>query len=158
MADDQGIVVGIYGGNAKIKSRRSEACDHCEAQDGCRVMGGASGKEMFFEVENTLDAKMGDQVKVRVSDKAFLKAIFLVYVIPMIAFMGGAVLGQEFGLARGYDPSASSAIMAFGLMALTFSIVRIVGNRLGQTRKYKPRMIKITARAGNIEPMSCPPE
>ncbi|MBI9074196.1 MAG: SoxR reducing system RseC family protein [Desulfatibacillum sp.] len=159
MADDQGIVVGLRGKTARIKSRRNEACDHCEAKDGCRVMGG--GKDMFFEVENTLNAQMGDQVKVRVSDKAFLKAVFLVYIIPLIAFMFGAFLGNSLGASMGYDPSMAAAIVGFGLMGIVFSVVRLVGNRLGQTAGYKPRMIGIMARAKDVvdlEPISCPPK
>ncbi|ACL04288.1 positive regulator of sigma E, RseC/MucC [Desulfatibacillum aliphaticivorans] len=159
MADDIGVVVGVYGKKVRVKSHRNECCDHCEARDGCRVMGG--GKDMFFEVENSLNAQMGDQVKVRVSDKAFLKAIFLVYVIPMIAFIGGAFWGNTLGEPLGMDPSATAALAAFGLMGVVFAVVRVIGNRLGQKAGYKPRMVCITARAGDVQefaPASCPSE
>ena len=144
-----GVIVGVYGKKVRVKSHRNECCDHCEARDGCRVMGG--GKDMFFEVENTMNAQLGDQVKVRVSDKAFLKAIFLVYVIPMIAFIAGAFLGNNMGESFGMNPSAASALAGFGVMGVVFAGVRVIGNRLGQNASYKPRMIGIVAKAEDIQ-------
>lgn len=148
MATEQGIVVSVRGNMANIKTRRTEACESCSAKDGCRAMGG--GKEMEFEVKNTLKAEPGDQVQVFVSDTALLKAIFLVYMIPAIALLAGAVAGQALAPALGLGPSVSAAIFGMGSMAGVFIFVRIAGNRMGKFERYRPHLAKIVAKAADI--------
>ncbi len=151
MANEDGVVVSVDGGMVRIKSRRTEACDHCAAKDGCRVMGG--GKDMEFNVENTLGANVGDQVQVTVSDAAFLRVIFLVYLVPIMGLMVGAVLGQELGESMGYDPSMTAAILGFACMGGVFAIVRVIAGRMDKSERYKPHLLKIVAKAGDIPEM-----
>ncbi len=151
MATEEGVVVNVGSDTVRIKSHRTEACDECVAKDGCRVMGG--GKDMEFDVENTLGAQMGDKVQVAVSDQAFLKVIFLVYLVPVFGLMVGAVLGQEIGHSMGFDPSMSAAVIGFACMGGVFAIVKVIAGKMDKSERYKPQLVKIVAKAGDIPKM-----
>ena len=107
-------------------------------------MGG--GKEMEIAVDNSLGASPGDRVMVRVSDSAFLKATFLVYMVPVIGLFIGALIGQSLGTRWGYDPDGFSALFGISSLIVTFAVVRVFANRLGQQEKYQPKIIKIVSK------------
>ncbi|MFH1885946.1 MAG: SoxR reducing system RseC family protein [Pseudomonadota bacterium] len=147
MAVEEGYVVRLEGDGAWVKTRRCEACDHCAAKDGCRTLGG--GKEVELRVENTLGAGPGDHVAVGVSDASFLKATFLVYFLPVLGLLGGAILGDWAGPRMNLDATAASVVMAFGGCALVFAGVRVAANRLAEKPAFQPRLEKILDKAGS---------
>ncbi|MFP4474443.1 MAG: SoxR reducing system RseC family protein [Desulfatibacillaceae bacterium] len=154
MACEDGIVESLNGNMALVKTRRSEACDHCSAKEGCHTMGG--GKEMEIEVENTLDARPGDLVCVSVLDSSFLYASFLVYMVPILGLIAGAVIGENHGAALGMSNNAASAILGLVGLAVTFALVRLVANRLALNVRFQPRMDSIKQRgAGGLPPEKC---
>jgi sigma-E factor negative regulatory protein RseC len=106
------------------------------------MLGG--GREVLMEVDNALDAKPGDLVRISVSDSAFLKVTFMVYLIPAVMFLVGAIAGHNQGPRfSDMDPGVLGAAAGFVLMAVTFFFVRLVGNKMGQTPSFRPVMIKI---------------
>ena len=150
MATEQGTVESVRGDMALIRTHRSETCEGCKAKAGCME----SGKEMEFRVKNTLNAKPGDQVQVFVSDSALLKAIFLVYMVPTLGLLAGAMAGQALAPALGLGPSVSAAIFGLGSMAGVFVFVRIVGNRMGKFERYRPRLAKIMTKTADDCPIT----
>ncbi|MBW1990240.1 MAG: SoxR reducing system RseC family protein [Deltaproteobacteria bacterium] len=146
MAIEEGIIVSVTDdGHARVKTRRCEACDHCAAREGCRVMGG--GKEVEFLVKNTLDAAPGDRVAVGVSDASFMKATFLVYFVPMMGLVAGALLGNRLAAGTSLDPEAAAVLLGLAGFAVTFAAVRLLANKLGAKTQYQPYMAKILKRA-----------
>jgi sigma-E factor negative regulatory protein RseC len=144
MATEQGLVTRIAGPVAVVKTIRTEACEGCAARDGCKMLGG--GREVLMEVENALNAKPGDLVRISVSDTAFLKVTFLVYLIPAVMFLVGAIVGHSQGPRFiDMDPGILGAIAGFAFMALTFFFVRLIGNKMGQAPSFKPVMTHILA-------------
>ena len=132
----------VTGPVAVVKTIRTEACEGCAARDGCKMLGG--GREVLMEVENSLNAKPGDLVRISVSDTAFLKVTFMVYLIPAVMFLVGAIVGHSQGPRfSDMDPGVLGAVAGFVLMAVTFFCVRLVGNKMGQTPSFKPVMTKI---------------
>jgi sigma-E factor negative regulatory protein RseC len=139
MAEEEGIVDRVEGGTAYVKTRRGDACEHCHAKDGCHAMGG--GKEMEVAVANTLDAKPGDRVMVSVEDGAFLQASLLVYGVPAVALVAGALAGEQLGPLWGFGRDTVSALTGLVFLAVTFAGVRFVANSLGVRERWKPKML-----------------
>lgn len=55
----------------------------------------AAQEELIVSAENLIGAKVGDSVYIEGETKKVAWAILLVYVIPVILFLGGYFLGQR---------------------------------------------------------------
>lgn len=98
MLETRAIVVRIDGQYALVQANQGNGCEQCNGK-GC-----GSGKlsQLFcskprqFRVDNSIDASVGDEVIVSVSDGAVLRGIGLVYLLPLALLVVGVVLGSVF--------------------------------------------------------------
>lgn len=143
MATEEGIVTSVSGATAWIKTKRSDACDHCSSKDSCKTLGG--GGEMAVEVINRVGAKPGDHVVVNFKTSSLLKATFLIYVLPILCLMAGAGIGVKLSetVLLSMDRSVLSAITGFGAFAIALGGVKIWGNRMAKKESYRPSIIRI---------------
>lgn len=139
MATEKGIVTQIGPGTALVRTLPSEACAGCPSCGTCN----SQREDTEVEVINEVGAKIGDRILIDIKTSAFLKATFLLYVLPIIGLLAGAMLGVQAAAYYGYDSSACSAAFGFAAFFLTVAFVRIKGNRMGQERAYRPKIVKI---------------
>ena len=101
---------------------------------------------MEVEVINTIGAKEGDEVVMSLETSSLIKASFLIYVFPILCMIAGAVIGQE--IVPNYNLSAAvwSLVLGFLFFFLAFLIVRLMGNKLSEKEKYRPKIIRIRKR------------
>lgn len=111
-----GQVIEVKDTYVVVKLERSDACGKCQA---CTM--GENSKEMILEAKNICKAKVGDLVSISLEQSNFLKAVGIMYGIPLIALL--------LGIGIGYVVSKSDMIsLICGLLALAvcyFSIHRI---------------------------------
>lgn len=129
---------------ALVKTTRSSACKSCASKDSCKTGGG--GKEMEVTVTNSAKAGEGDRILINIETAPLLKASFLLYVFPILLMIIGAVIGQEIALARGWDPSGLSAIVAFLFFGLSFVIIKVRGAGMSKKQEYRPDIIRILSK------------
>ena len=141
MATEQGIVIRTETETAWVKTKRSEACEGCSSRGACSVMGG--GEEMEVEAINAAGGKVGDRVVLSFETASLLKATFLVYIIPVIFLLIGALIGQKLALILTLNESMSAAIGSLLLGGLSILFVKIKGNRMAQQEEYRPKVIRI---------------
>lgn len=135
MITETGRVVAIKGDKAWVQTIRASACESCSARAGCgqRVLASASGgRANQVLVSNHLNARVGDEVTVTIEESALLSASLLVYALPLLLMLLGAVTGQQWLPAQ--DAGAIAGAVA-GL-AGGFAIARLVQSRTG--RGYEP--------------------
>ncbi|HXX58029.1 MAG TPA: SoxR reducing system RseC family protein [Thermodesulfovibrionales bacterium] len=137
--DEIGIVKAVNGIIAVVSVERKSACDQCRA--GCKLT--ESGAEI--EAVNTIRAAIGQKVKVVMKPYSYLKGALLVYGVPTLALVIGAVIGKEFlsGLFREADPDILSAVSGFGAFLLSFLLIRIWSVRAEKNIEYKPTIEEI---------------
>ena len=89
------MVLSTSGNTAKVSYHRPTAChgDCSKCAGGCGAM--AAQEELIVSAENLIGAKVGDSVYIEGETKKVAWAILLVYVIPVILFLGGYFLGQR---------------------------------------------------------------
>lgn len=151
MATETGIVIKTGPSGAHVRTVKSSACKACAARDGCHTLGG--GKEMEAEAVNTVGAKVGDEVIISFENASLVKASFLVYIVPILGLIAGAVIGQEIAPDYGLNPSGLSAVIGFLFFFLVFMGVRQIGNRWANEEKYRPRVIRIKKRGSAVKDM-----
>lgn len=79
---------------------------------------------------NKAGAEVGQKVKVNIRSSVYMKSAMIIYGIPALALVLGAVFGKEFmsGFFMGTDPDVLSAIFGFGFLGLSFVVVKIWAN------------------------------
>lgn len=132
--DEVGIVKSINGAIAVVSVERKSACDSCKA--GCNV----SDSGVEIEAFNKAKAAVGQKVRVKMEPYLYLKGSILIYGMPAIALIIGAIIGKEYlsGFFKGSDPDIVSAISGFGMLILSFIAVRLLSARLEKKTEYKP--------------------
>lgn len=145
MATEEGIVTKIDSTTAWVKTTKTHACKSCAARGSCNVLGG--GKEMEVEAINYAGAKIGEKVVLSFETSPLLKAIFLIYVLPILIMIAGAFIGQKMAPLVNLNPSILSAIIAFLFFGLTIIFVRSMANKLAKRDEYQPKVIRILKQA-----------
>ncbi|NOY39186.1 MAG: SoxR reducing system RseC family protein [Nitrospirae bacterium] len=133
--EEVGIVKSIDGVTAKVLVERKSACDKC-SEGLCHV----SDAGALIDALNIAKAKEGQKVKVVFKSYTYLKGTILIYGLPALALIIGAVLGKEFlpRIFSGVDPDLLSAVGGFGLFILTFIAARLFSLRMEKNTEYKP--------------------
>ncbi len=121
------MVVEVKAGRALVETTRSASCDSCGARHACGCMGG--GREARVWAENPLGAGPGEQVVIAVPEGTVLRASVLVYLVPVLALVAGALLGNSLAPAWGLSPDLGAAGLGILAMALAFLASRFLGGR-----------------------------
>lgn len=125
MIEEIGIVTSTEGRTAHVNVPKKSTCEGCKA-------GSCTAGEQSMEIIafNKAGAETGQKVKVLIHSSAYVKGAIVIYGIPALALVAGAVFGKEFmpGLFIGTDPDILSAIFGFGFMGLSFVGVKIWSN------------------------------
>jgi len=144
MVTEKGIVADVSDHKAQVRIRKSSACASCEARDACHIH---NTKEMVVDVNNDLQAKVGDLVEISVPTRSFLRISLLVYFLPVLALIFGAYVGGAWAASLRL-PSTLVSVLGGGLaMAFSFAILRRI-DRAAQCRaEFSPRMTRILVNA-----------
>ncbi len=148
MAAEEGIVTRVDGVMAEVKTIKSEACAGCSAKGFCHD----AGREMTVSVRNSANARPGDRVRLEIATGAYIKAMLLLYIVPVACLLAGAAIGLPLG---GED---AAALCALAGLALSVVVVRVKGRRMGTMSAYQPRIVRILERGVQVgEPCAPPP-
>lgn len=121
-----GIVVDTMNDDtkAKVVVYRSEACGSCDSCAAC------DQKPITMEVANSLQAEIGDQVTLEISDSAFVRSSFMIYLVPLALFIIGIVVGTVVLDNMGIQNEALTLVFGLAGLFISFLIGRIVDRRL----------------------------
>ena len=82
-------------GTATVFLQRESACSgDCHKCAGC----GAAKEFMVFEARNPIGAQRGDLVVIQSETQAVMKAVGIFYVLPLVLFFAGFLLGELWNL------------------------------------------------------------
>jgi sigma-E factor negative regulatory protein RseC len=128
--EEIGIIERVQGSNATVAVPKRSACDGCSLKT-CKP----SGQSMTIEALNPVHARVGQKVIISMKSTTYLKGSLIVYGIPALALVIGAVLGREVLSAYfvNHDPDSISAISGFAACVLSFFSVNLWSSR--QDRK-----------------------
>ena len=142
MIEEEGIIVEIAGENAKVAIRSSGACESCAAAGACHPQ---DADKAYLEAANPLKAVKGQKVMVVLAPQVYLKASIILYGVPMVALVSGAIIAKK--LSMHYFGEANSDLWAFltgmGFMIVSFVFIRMYNTKVEKTQKYKPVIIQI---------------
>lgn len=152
MIEQTGTVIALKneGRIAAVQCREQSACAGCPSTQLCR--GGQPG-EKTLEVINEAGAKIHDQVRIVTSTGHFLKASFVLYIVPVIGLLAGAIFGQQLAemISLPIDSALITALAGAGGLLLALLLIHRTTQQL-QREKYMPRIISIVNCVENLSP------
>jgi len=141
MNEERGTVQEVMGEKALVVTDRQSMCGQCVAKGYCHMLGG--GKEMIAEALNPIGAKTGDTVKIGIPSGTVAKASFVVYMIPAVGLVGGALAGYFWGKSSGMEYNLTTLAGCLTGLGISLIVVRLLSNILGERPSYQPEIIKI---------------
>lgn len=142
MIEEIATVMRVEADTAWVATKSRSACGHCSSGSDCGTAMVAKlfgEKENLLRLDNSLDAQVGEQVVIGVSDALLLKASALAYLLPLIALIAAVALGQWSGLGE----ELSSLLGFIGLGLGLWSTNYITGGARGR-KAYCPVMLRRT--------------
>lgn len=130
-----GIVKSTNGHMAKVLvEMQGGCCDQCEKQS-CDI----AEKGIETETVNTARAVVGQKVKVVMTPHTYVKGALLLYVLPVVALILGAIIGQMYlpAFMSSADPELLAALGGFALFFLSLLIVSLLSARMEKKTEYK---------------------
>ena len=142
MITEHGIVTQATPAVAQIKTNRAAACEICTAKDSCGTL--HRGREITFEVPNTLGVQAGDTVLIGMKTKSALQLTFLIYIVPILCLVIGALTGDALAPYFQINASFFAMVLGFSFFGLAFFILHKKSAGMNRKTEYKPRLIRKT--------------
>jgi sigma-E factor negative regulatory protein RseC len=119
MLETRAIIVQVNGKYALVQGSQTNSCEQCSGK-GC---GARTLSQLFcrksrqYQVANPISANVGDEVVISVADGALLRGIGLVYLLPLLLLVMGAMLGGVLVEQPGQRDGFTAVGAIFGLVA-----------------------------------------
>jgi len=147
MLETRAIVVQVVGQCAQVQAAGPGACGLC-AGEGCgagKLSRLFCSKPRQFQVDNPSAAAVGDEVVISVAAGTVLRGIALVYLLPLLLLVNGALLGGF--LADGTAGDGYAAAGAVIGLAAGFIAVKWISGQSGN--RFRPFIAGSAAQEGH---------
>ena len=142
MLETRAVIVQIEGQYAFVQASQANGCEQCNGK-GC---GAGKLSQLFcskprqFQVDNSINASVGDEVIVSVAEGSVLRGISVVYLLPLLLLVMGAMLGNTWVEQPGQRDGYAAVGAMLGLAA-GFVIAKWISSRQnrGYSRPYIAR-------------------
>jgi sigma-E factor negative regulatory protein RseC len=137
MQEEMATVIETRGNTAKVRVQSSSSCDHCPSRSSCHTIGEGLRE---VDVSNRIGARVGQRVKIGVSPRALLKASFILYIIPIVALVIGAMLGNSFSSG---NKEVWAVLLGGGFLVGSFLLIKAFGKYLNLKNEYLPTATEV---------------
>ena len=128
MIEENGVIVSLDGQFAKIAPLVEGGCHSCASSGVCGTTVLApffDKKQRLLLAENTINAQPGDEVVIGLNKMAVVMSSLAVYLLPLLALIIGAVVGDILAQLAGLEDGETVSIFSgSGAAVLTFVGVR----------------------------------
>ena len=99
MIEEEAIVISKDRGFAEVDIIRTKPCGLCGKTQGCgnSIWGKVfSFKKRKIQIQNNINAKVGEKVKLVIEENYLLKTSLLLYGVPLFFLFGGMIASEYF--------------------------------------------------------------
>lgn len=143
MIESVATVVAVGDTWAQVECRRKSACGHCHQQESCGVGAIAKampGRPQLLEIALTAPVLVGQQVRIGIPERSLLTSALLVYMVPVLFLLLGALAGKLVSVQWPVGEEPSEIIGALLGGGFGFLLARLGAKRLGGGF-YRPVML-----------------
>ncbi len=140
MIEEQGRVVALEAGAVWVQTIRQSTCQSCSAKAGCgqglmQRLGVGQQHGYVRCLTDDASLQVDDDVVIGVPEDAVVKSSMLIYLLPLLALLAGAVAGETWGELA----SVLLACLAFGIALL---VVRWYDRRHADDPTLQPVVLR----------------
>jgi len=99
MIEEEAIVISKDGEFAEVDIIRTKPCGLCGKTQGCgnSIWGKVfSFQKRKIQIQNNINAKVGEKVKLLIEENYLLKTSLLLYGVPLFFLFGGMIVSEYF--------------------------------------------------------------
>lgn len=135
---EEGTVIALEGGTARVRLSRREACGGCRA---CAALGPGA---MVIGARNLAGAGVGERVRLEITGPDPLRAAFLVYGVPLLGLVAGCIAGTAL-------TGSETAGLGIGIAALAciYGVLHRYDRRVTRSGKATATVIGRVHNGGN---------
>ncbi|HHU62927.1 MAG TPA: SoxR reducing system RseC family protein [Clostridiales bacterium] len=140
-----GKVVKVEDEYLEISIRRTSACDKCK-----RCISADAQNQMLLRAKPYKNASIGDIVEIEQKTSTFLSAVFTAYIIPLIAFIIGLVIGLMGFADHGQGTrELYSILLGILFLVITYLVISFIDKKyFKKSGKFLPRVKCINSKKG----------
>lgn len=157
MLEEEGVVLAVNGDIAEVVTRKKSACGSCAARSGCGTSLVESlfpGRLRSFPARNDVRAQEGDRVVIGLDESALQTASLLIYLVPLLGLIGGAILGSWLGSGVvGGHTEQFSAMGGIGGFFVSLGAVRRYSDMLSRKQVFQARVLRVISPQGLVAPL-----
>lgn len=149
MIEERAQVVAVEGDDVLLQTQRQSTCGSCAVKSGCgtSVLAGIVGQKVTqLKLPNTLGAKPGDEVLLGMAENALVAGSLLMYVLPLLLLLLGALAGEFVASHLGMDAELMPIVGGALGFVLAIALVRALLHRTSTGMQMQPVMLRIIAR------------
>ena len=133
MAHTTGKVIGVEkNGWAQVITERTDACSGCQAKENCHSC--LTHTKIETRVLNVVGAKTGDLVSVSIKTETILKSAAVLYLVPIVGLLAGALSGPGIGNMFSLNETISAILFGFVGFGLGFVLVLFYSKKMSSQR------------------------
>lgn len=145
MIEQEATVVAREGDHVWVEARRQSTCNGCAARSGCGTgaLGGwLPGAVTRLRVPDPLGVRPGERVVIGVPEGAVLRGSLLVYLVPLLGLLGGALMGEQLGAFLSHTGDALALAGGAAGLLLGFVYARRAGSEGGHRGRTQPVLVR----------------
>lgn len=151
MAQKRGLVKNIStDGWAMVVTERDDACSNCESAQFCHSLADCSRIET--RVLNQAHAEVGDRVVISLSSASVFKGAMILYILPTVSLLVGAIGGFELHRQLGVDETLAAILFGFTGLVLGFTIAKLISKNQRASIGLTPVITGVIKPAGAFHP------
>ena len=151
MATATGIVIRTHPSKrADVVANKQGGCGSCSSAHSCHTSHAA--KKMTTTVINPVNAEPGDIVVIDVSTNRLLKGLAVIYLLPVLGLLIGAIIGVNLKESLAMTETGSALLFGGIGLAAGFGMVMSISKLLSANDAFTPIISRIV-RKGAIEPV-----
>lgn len=123
MIEERAVILSLdnklNNSTATLEIERKTACGLCGQTRGCgnSIWGKLfAHKSSAFKAQNNINAKVGDSVIVGINEAALVKSALLLYIVPLVTMLIGAILMTQIHDTNGYAMLGAAIGLVLGFV------------------------------------------
>lgn len=142
MLEQTAKVIDVSNGLLTLETESRSGCKQCGSHS-CTTsvvakLFGIRRNRMI--IDNSLDAKKGDQVVIGIPEDLLVGASIMAYLLPLVSMLMVTALGDALSVSE-----VLLSTLALGGLVTGFIMVRLVLRRTTSRQRYRPQLLRIAA-------------
>ncbi|WP_407331351.1 SoxR reducing system RseC family protein [Enterovibrio sp. 27052020O] len=138
-------VTGNGDGYLTVRCQQKTSCGSCASKSSCGtgiVSNALPGKVLDIRVPSVKSVAVGSLIEIGLEEQTVLKSAMLVYILPLLSAIAGAILGQY--LSTLMSIGEGIVILSSALAGIAgVAVARHFSNKLEQDTRTTPTLLRI---------------